>query len=95
MGVRANKNRLVARILKRSLLVATYFVLLSLWRSLLRRFFSVNNVHHTVLERLLVLAQAVLLPGEVQHFHIKLVAGEAGLKHPDALFVVRFLLKFQ
>ena len=69
--------------------------MLSLWRSLLGGFLSVNNVQHTVLQRFLVLAQPILLPGEVQHFHIKLVAGHAVFKHSDALLVVGFLFKFK
>lgn len=69
--------------------------MLSLWRSLLGWFLSVNNVQHTVLEGFLVLAQPVLLPREVEHLHIKLVAGRAVFKHSDALLVVWFLFKFK
>lgn len=69
--------------------------MLSLWRSLFGGFLSVNNVQHTVLQRFLVLAQPILLPGEVQHFHIKLVAGHAVFKHSDALLVVGLLFKFK
>lgn len=76
-------------------MVATYFVFVRLWRTCLGRFFSVNNVQHTVLQRLLVLAQSVLLPGEVKHLHVKLVAGETVFKHADALFVVGLLLEFE
>ena len=66
-----------------------------MWRSLLGWFLSVNNVQHTVLQRFLVLAQAVLLPREVQHLHIKLVPRRTVFEHSDALLVVGLLFKFQ
>lgn len=54
-----------------------------------------NHIQHTVFEGFLVLAQPVLLPGEVHHAPVKFVSLHARLKEVDAKAIVGFLFKFQ
>jgi hypothetical protein len=64
------------------------FVLLVLW-------LASDHVHYTVFERFFVLAEAVLLPGVVHDLSVEAVTRHAALKHTDAVFIVRLLLKLQ
>ena len=52
-----------------------------------------NDVEHRVLQRLLVLAQPVLLPGVVKDAVVEVVALHAALKVVEALAIVRLLLE--
>ena len=54
-----------------------------------------NNGKHAIFERLLVLAQPVLLPGEVKYLGVKIVALHALVKEADTELVVRVLLELQ
>jgi len=52
-----------------------------------------NDVEHTVLESLLVLAQSVLLPSVVEHVRVKAVPLHARREEADTRGVVRLLLE--
>ena len=54
-----------------------------------------DDVHHRVFESLFVLAQSVLLPGEVHDSSVEVVASHAALKEPCALTVVWLLLELE
>ena len=54
-----------------------------------------DDVEHRVLQRLLVLAQPVLLPGVVKDAVVEVVALHAALKVVEALAVVRLLLELE
>ena len=54
-----------------------------------------DHVHHRVLQGLLVLRQAVLLPGVVKSTGIEIVPGHALFKEAEAGSVVRLLLKLE
>lgn len=54
-----------------------------------------DDVEHRVLERLLVLAKAVLLPGVVEDLAVELVALQTALEQAVAGLVVRLLLELQ
>ena len=57
--------------------------------------FLANDIHHTVLEGLLVLGQTVLFPGEVHDLGVLIIALHALIKQTYAVLVVRVLLKLQ
>lgn len=54
-----------------------------------------DDIEHTVLEGLLVLAESVLLPREVEYLVVKVVAEEALLEHVDEELVVGLLLELE
>jgi len=54
-----------------------------------------DDIEHAVLESLLVLAEAVLLPDEVVRFGIEVVAFHALVEQADAELVVGLLFEFQ
>lgn len=54
-----------------------------------------DDVEHRVLERLLVLAKAVLLPGVVEDLAVELVALQTAFEQAVAGLVVRLLLELQ
>jgi len=54
-----------------------------------------DDIHHTVLQRLLVLRETVLLPGIVHHFGVEIVTRHARVEQAVAVLVVRLLLKLQ
>lgn len=54
-----------------------------------------DDVHHTVLQRFLVLRETVLLPGIVHHFRVEIVACHARVEQAVAVLVVRLLLELE
>jgi len=63
--------------------------------SILDLWLFANHIQHTVFEGFFVLAQPVLLPGEVHDAAVKFVALHARLEEVDAKAVVWLLFKFQ
>ena len=66
------------------------------WRLLqLRLRLLADDIEHTSLQRLLVLAQMILLPSVVEHLRIKTVTPHALVEQTYAVFVIRLLLELQ
>lgn len=76
-------------------LVATGFTSATSARLCLHARLLANDVEHRVLERLLVLAQPVLLPGVVKDAVVEVVALHAALEVVEALTIVGLLLEFE